>query len=80
MGKDVRGIERGKCGYCGCLPKKDAHYSSDSVDGTSAAGTSESMKERKNEAERLNACIDDALCDGGSLNGRYGIRDFTWTF
>jgi len=60
MGKDVRGIERGKCacgeckdfmrsdgttcGYCGCLPtrhsKKDAHYSSDSVGGTSGAGTS----------------------------------------
>ena len=34
------------CGYCGCLParhsKKDARYSSDSVGGTSAAGTSES--------------------------------------
>ncbi|CAH3132487.1 unnamed protein product, partial [Porites lobata] len=62
MGKDVRGIERGKCacgecedfmrsdeatcGYCGCLPtrysKKDARYSSDSVGGISAVGTSES--------------------------------------
>ena len=62
MGKDVRGIERGKCpcgeckdfmssdgatcGYCGCLPtrhsKKYACYSSDLVDGTSTAGTSES--------------------------------------
>ena len=33
------------CGYCGCLPtrhsKKDACYSSDSVAGISAAGTSE---------------------------------------
>ena len=31
------------CGYCGCFPtrhsKKDAHYSSDSVGGKSAAGT-----------------------------------------
>ena len=59
MGKDVQGIERGKCACgewkdfmrsdeatCGCLPtchsKKDAHYSSDSVGGTSAGGTSES--------------------------------------
>ena len=67
MGKDVRGIERGKCacgecedfmksdgatcGYCGCVPtrhsKKDARYSSDSVDGTSAAGTSESTGPEK---------------------------------
>ena len=67
MGKDVRGIERGKCacgecedfmrsdgatcGYCGCLPtrhsKKDARYSSDSVGGTSAAGTSESASSEK---------------------------------
>ena len=67
MGKDVRGIERGKCacgecedfmrsdgatcGYCGCFPtphsKKDARYSSDSVDGTSAAGTSESTGPEK---------------------------------
>ncbi|CAH3156761.1 unnamed protein product [Porites evermanni] len=33
------------CGYCGCLPtrhsKKDSRYSSDSVGGTSVAGTSE---------------------------------------
>ena len=69
MGKDVRGIERGKCacgeyedfmrsdgatcGYCGCLPtrhsKKDTRYSSDSVDGTSAAGTSESTSPEKDE-------------------------------
>ena len=62
MGKDVRGIERGKCtcgewedfmrsdgatcDYSDCLPtrrsKKVARYSSDSVGGTSAAGTSES--------------------------------------
>ena len=67
MGKDVPGIERGKCacgecedfmrsdgatcGYCGCLPtrhsKKDARYSSDSVDGTSAVGTSESTGPEK---------------------------------
>ena len=67
MGKDVRGIERGKyacgereylmrsdgatCGYCGCLPtlhsKKNARYSSDSVGGTSAAGTSESTSPEK---------------------------------
>ena len=39
------------CGYCDCLPirhsKKDARYSSDSVDGTSAAGTSESASPEK---------------------------------
>ena len=38
------------CGYCGCLPtrhsKNDDHYSSDSVGGTSGAGTSESAKSR----------------------------------
>ena len=73
MGKDVRGIERGKCacgecedfmrsdgatcGYCGCLPtrhsKKDARYFSDSVDGTSAAGTSESTSPEKWKDEDL---------------------------
>ena len=73
MGKDVRGIERGKCacgecedfmrsdgatcGYCGCLPtrhsKKDARYSSDSVGGTSAAGTSESTSPEKWKDEDL---------------------------
>ena len=43
------------CGYCGCLPtrysKKDTRYSSDSVGGTSAAGTSESasLEEWKDE-------------------------------
>ena len=39
------------CGYCGCLPtrhsKKNARYSSDSVGGTSAAGTSESTSPEK---------------------------------
>ena len=73
MGKDVRGIERGKCacgecedfmrsdgatcGYCCCLPtrhsKKDARYSSDSVGGTSAAGTSESATPEKWKDEDL---------------------------
>ena len=73
MGKDVRGIERGKCacgecedfmrsdgatrGYCGCLPthlfKKDARYSSDSVDGTSGAGTSESASPEEWKDEDL---------------------------
>ena len=73
MGKDVRGIERGKCacaecedfmrsdgatcGYCGYLPtrhsKKDARYSSDSVGGTSAAGTSESASPEKWKDEDL---------------------------
>ena len=73
MGKDVRGIERGKCacgeceefmrsdgatcGYCGCLltrhSKKDARYSSDSVGGTSAAGTSESASPEKRKDEDL---------------------------
>ena len=71
MGKDVRGIERGKCacgecedfmrsdgstyGYCGCLPtrhsKKDARYSSDSVGGTSAAGSNK-WKRKSREVER----------------------------
>ena len=73
MGKDVRGIERGKCacgereylmrsdgatcGYCGCLltrhSKKNARYSSDSVGGTSAAGTSESTSPEKWKDEDL---------------------------
>ena len=39
------------CGYCGCLPtrhsKKDARYSTDSVGGTSVAGTSESASPEK---------------------------------
>ena len=45
------------CGYCGCLPtrhsKKDARYSSDSVGGTSAAGTSESASPEKWKDEDL---------------------------
>ena len=45
------------CGYCGCLPtrhsKKDALYSSDSVGGTSAAGTSESASPDKWKDEDL---------------------------
>ena len=45
------------CGYCGCLPtrhsKKDARYSSDSVGGTSAAGTSESACPEKWKDEDL---------------------------
>ena len=73
MGKDVRGIEGGKCacsecedfmrsdgatcGYCGRLPtrhfKKDARYSSNSVGGTSAAGTSESASPEKRKAKDL---------------------------
>ena len=73
MGKDVPGIERGKCasvicedfmgsdgatcGYCGCLltrhSKKDARYSSDSVGGTSAAGTSERASPEKWKDEDL---------------------------
>ena len=89
MGKDVRGIERGKCacgecedfmrsdgttcGYCGCLPtrhsKKDAHYSSHSVGGTSAAGTSESEKwkgegSRTQRANILNSQI--VLCQNST--------------
>ena len=42
---------------CGCLPtrhsKKDACYSSDLVDGTSAAGTSESTSPEKWKDENL---------------------------
>ena len=45
------------CGYCGCLPtrhsKKNARYSSDSVGGTSAAGTSESTSPEKWKDEDL---------------------------
>ena len=45
------------CGYCGCLPtrhsKKDARYSSDSVGGTSAVGTSESASPEKWKDEDL---------------------------
>ena len=45
------------CGYCGCLPtrhsKKDARNSSDSVGGTSAAGTSESGSPEKWNDEDL---------------------------
>ena len=55
------------CGYCGCLPtrhsKKDARYSSDSVGGTSAAGTSESASPEKWKDEDL----------GGS-RGKYGRK------
>ena len=46
-----------QCGYCGCLPthhsKKDARYSSDSVGGTSAVGTSESASPEKWKDEDL---------------------------
>ena len=64
--QDVRGIERGKCacgecedfmrsdgatrGYCGCLPTR---YSSDSVDGTSGAGTRESASPEEWKDEDL---------------------------
>ena len=45
------------CGYCGCLPtrhsKKDARYYSDSVGGTSGAGTSESASPEKFRNEDL---------------------------
>ena len=45
------------CGYCSCLPtrhsKKDARYSSDSVGGTSAVGTSESASPAKWKDEDL---------------------------
>ena len=45
------------CGYCSCLPtrhsKKDARYSSDSVGGTSAVGTSESASPEKWKDEDL---------------------------
>ena len=45
------------CGYCGCLPtrhsKEDVRYSSDSVDGTSAAKTSESTSTEKWKDEDL---------------------------
>ena len=41
----------GATGYCGCLPtrhsKKDAHYFSDSVGGTSGAGTSRTASPEK---------------------------------
>ena len=44
-------------GYCGCLPprhsKKDAHYSSDSLGGTSGTGTSESLSPEKWKDEDL---------------------------
>ena len=45
-------LDEATCGYCGCLPtrhsKKDARYhSSDSVGGTSGAGTSESASPEK---------------------------------
>jgi len=73
MGKDMQGIERGKCacgeyedfmssdeatcGYCGCLPtrhsKRDSRYSSDSVGGTSGAGTTESASPEKWKHEYL---------------------------
>ena len=45
------------CGYCGCLPtrhsKNVAHYTSDSVGGTSAAGTSERASPEKWKDEDL---------------------------
>ena len=58
--QDVRGIERGKCGECEDFMRSDGatrgycgcdRYSSDSVDGTSGAGTSEiaSPEEWKDE-------------------------------
>ncbi|CAH3124243.1 unnamed protein product [Pocillopora meandrina] len=49
------------CGYCGCLPtrhsKKDARYYSDSVGGTSDAGTSESASPGKCRNEDLGANV-----------------------
>ena len=50
MGKDVRGIERGKCACAEC---EDFMRSSDSVGGTSAAGTSESASPEKWKDEDL---------------------------
>ena len=58
--QDVRGKERGKCGECEDFMRSDGatrgycgcdRYSSDSVDGTSGAGTSEiaSPEEWKDE-------------------------------
>ena len=45
------------CGYCSCLPtrhsEKDARYSSDSVGGTSAVGTSERASAEKLKDEDL---------------------------
>ena len=45
------------CGYSGCFPtrhsKKDTRYSSDSVGGTSTAGTSESASGKKWKDEDL---------------------------
>ena len=49
--EDFMRYDGATCGYCGCLPtrhsKKDARYSSDSVDDTSAARTSESTGPEK---------------------------------
>ena len=42
------------CGYCGCLPTRHSRrYSSDSVGGTSGAGTSESPSPKKWKVEDL---------------------------
>ena len=55
--EDFMRSDEATCGYCGCLPtrhsKKDARYSSDSVCGTSAAGTSESASSEKWKDEDL---------------------------
>ena len=49
--KDFMRSDGATCGYCRYLPtrhsKKDARYSSDSVGGTSGAGTSESSSPEK---------------------------------
>ena len=52
----IRGFHE-TCGYCGCLPtrhsKRDSRYSSDSVGGTSGAGTTESASPEKWKHEYL---------------------------
>ena len=49
--EDFKRSNGATCGYCGRLPtchsKKDTRYSSDSVGGASAAGTSESASLEK---------------------------------
>ena len=60
------------CGYCGCLPtrhsKKDARYSSDSVGGTSAAGTSESASpDRSREVESVPSLSSRLVCNGSDI-------------
>ena len=57
MGKDVQGIERGKCacGECEDFTRSDGATCGycDSVGGTSAAGTSESASPEKWKGEDL---------------------------